>query len=77
MSVKILVTDKNDRPLANAKVFVKWQSGTSTEYTNGMGLADLKCSGGVIETIDVNNYRVHNGKIRVGDYDILPVQLSR
>jgi len=77
MSVKILVTDRNNRPIANAKVFVKWQSGTSTEYTNSTGVADLRCSGGLIESISVNNYSVHEGRIRVGDNDTMPVQLNR
>lgn len=77
MSVKILVTDRNERPLANAKVFVKWERSTSTEYTNGTGIADLRCSGGVIEQIQVNNYKVHQGRIRVNDNATVPVQLNR
>lgn len=77
MSVKILVTDRHGRPIKNAKVFVKWSSGTSTEYTSATGVADLRCSGGIIERVDVNNYQVHSGRVRVGDNDTFPVQLNR
>lgn len=77
MSVKILVIDRNNRPVSNVKVFVKWKSGTSTEFTNGSGLADLRCSGGIIEQIQVNNYVVLDVNVRVDDDKTYPVVFDR
>ena len=73
MSVKIQVTDAYGRPNVKARVFVKWKSGgTSNAETNASGLADLKCSGGLIEYITVWDEKV-SGAVRVGDNDIFEV----
>lgn len=77
MSVKILVTDRYDRPVQKAKVFVWWEGSTSNEETNSLGVADLRCSGGIIKQIKVNGYKVLSGRIRVSDNQTYPVTLER
>lgn len=77
MSVKIFVTDRYSRPLARAKVFVWWEGSTSNAETDSSGIADLRCSGGVIKSIKVNGYEVASGARRVGNDDTVPVQLNR
>lgn len=73
MSVKVQVTNSDNRAVAKAEVFVKWQAGGfSKEYTNSSGIADLKCSGGKIEYIQVWGEEVLK-TITVGDNEIIQV----
>ena len=59
MSVKIQVLDRDNRPVVGARVFVKWQSGgTSERRTNQSGVADLETSAGTAEYIQVENRQV-------------------
>lgn len=76
MSVKIQVTGRNNRAVANADVFVKWKNGgTSRERTNSSGIADLKCSGGTIEYVTVWGDKVI-GTITVGNDEMIEVTYS-
>lgn len=72
MSVRIQVTGSNNRAVSNAKVFVKWTTGTSNATTNNSGTADLKCDGGTIEYIQVWDKKVL-GRITVGNDEIVEV----
>ena len=77
MSVKIQVTNRNNRAVANADVFVKWKSGsTSRERTNNSGIADLKCSGGTIEYIRVWGEEV-SGSRTVSNDEFVEVTYSK
>jgi protocatechuate 3,4-dioxygenase beta subunit len=78
MSVKVLVTDRNANPVKQAKVYVHWEKGgKSEEYTNSNGIADLKCSGGVLDLVRVNGYDMFNGRRRVGDDETFPIEYNR
>lgn len=77
MSVQILVRDQYGRPIQKAKVFVWWEGSTSKEETNSLGVADLRCSGGIIKQIKVNGHEVFNGKTYVSDNQTYPVTLDR
>lgn len=72
MSVRIQVTGSNNRAVRNARVFVKWKTGTSNATTNNSGIADLKCDGGTIEYIQVWDKNV-SGSITVGNDEIVEV----
>jgi hypothetical protein len=73
MSVKVQVTDSNNRAVAKAEVFVKWKSGGfSKEHTSNSGVADLKCSGGTIEYIEVWGEKVL-GTLTVGNDEMVEV----
>lgn len=76
MSVRVMVTDSSNRPIANAEVFVSWGSWQhSSRRTNSAGIADLECSGGTIEYIQVWGERVR-GSMRVGDNELIRVTYS-
>lgn len=77
MSVKIQVTGRNNHAVKNAKVFVKWKSGgTSNEHTNNSGIADLKCSGGTIEYATVWGERVLS-TLTVGNDELVEVTYTK
>lgn len=77
MSVKVQVTGRNNRPVVNADVFVKWKTGgTSKERTNNSGIADLNCSGGTIERITVWGEQVC-GTMTVGNDALVEVVYSK
>lgn len=59
MSVKIQVLDSSNRPVEGADVIVGWQSGgTSSRRTNRNGIADLECSAGTANYVQVNGRTV-------------------
>ena len=52
MSVKIVLTDSNDRPKVNHEVLVQWKGGgTSKGRTNNNGEYDTGVNGGTISRI--------------------------
>jgi hypothetical protein len=50
MSTLILVRDRDGKPVANTKVFIKWKDGTSTVWTDGSGSADSGIDGYIVYT---------------------------
>lgn len=73
MSVMVQVYDRDGKALANADVFVKWKSGsTSRGSTSSNGLIDLRCSDGEIDHITVWGKSVTHPP-RVGNDDTIYV----
>lgn len=59
MSAQIMVIDRNSRPISNARVFVSWYSGGHSEAkTNNSGIADLKCSPGLTNYIQIDDVTI-------------------
>lgn len=48
--MQILVRDRNNHPVKNAKVFIKWSDGTSTVYTDDGGSAQVTTIGHIVYT---------------------------
>lgn len=48
--MQILVRDRNNHPVKNAKVFIKWSDGTSTVYTDDSGSAEVTTNGHIVYT---------------------------
>lgn len=73
MGVKILVRDRNNRPVENTRVFVKWSDGFSNNiYTDGSGMVDTGVSQGYIKYIEVKGETIHiEGQYR--DTDSPPI----
>lgn len=72
MSVRVQVTDKDSKVLKNVTVTVKWQGSTSERKTNNSGIADMECSGGTIEYIQVWDEKVCGRRV-VGNDEIVEV----
>ena len=70
MAVTILVRDRNGRPVPKVKLFVKYKSGASTVYTDGMGMAETVP--GQIEYIDVYGKR-KPVSLNARDGDSIPI----
>lgn len=59
MSVKIEVLNSEDKTVPGATVFVKWTDGShSNRTTNVNGVADLGCSAGTAEYVQVDRKKV-------------------
>lgn len=78
MSVKIRVHKPDKTGVANATVRVSWSpSGQSTAQTNTNGVADLGCSGGVINRITVHDHVVVDYEVRVGNDETYSVEYNK
>ncbi len=78
MSVKIAVTDRNSKPVANVNVRVSWKQGGSSNATTGnQGLADLGCSGGEIRSITIYGKEVLGYTLRVNDEATVQVTYNK
>jgi hypothetical protein len=67
MSVRIQVKDSGNKPVSGAQVIVIWTAGgTSSRWTDENGIADLECSAGTAERIQVNGREVGSGWLKDG-----------
>ena len=78
MSVKIRVHKRDKTGVPNATVRVSWSpSGQSTAKTDDNGVADLGCSGGLINRITVHDDVVINYEVRVDDDATFSVEYNK
>jgi hypothetical protein len=67
MSVRILVRDRNSRPVGKVEIFIKWSDGFSKVWADESGAAETNTTGYIKYTSVYGEECAHEMQVRDGD----------